>query len=229
MDFVELESMEGLRWPWNAWPSSRSEASALVVPLSVIWNPLMQFPDLPFLSYDPLVCTRCRAVLNPYARVDYQSGLWICPFCSLKNSFPRSYAGIGEHNLPAELFPTYSTVEYQLGLRSGGISSSSSSSLLTTSSASLGSSISSASLSAGLDSHGPAFVFVVDTCMDEAELQAVKGELLHIVAQLPEDALVGLVSFGAMVMVHDLGFGECSRVVLLHGERELSSAQVISI
>ncbi|KAL6954203.1 hypothetical protein U1Q18_046196, partial [Sarracenia purpurea var. burkii] len=56
----------------------------------------------------------CGAALNPYARVDYTSRIWICPFCHRKNSFPRSYVGIGENNLPAELFPTYSTVEYQL-------------------------------------------------------------------------------------------------------------------
>ncbi|XP_058105478.1 protein transport protein SEC23 G [Magnolia sinica] len=230
MDFVELESIEGLRWPWNAWPSSRSESSTLVIPLSVMCTPLMNFPDLPLLPYDPLICARCRAILNPYARVDYQSAQWICPFCSQKNPFPRSYAGIGEHNLPAELFPTYSTVEYQLGQRGGGpavgISSSSSSSLLTTSSASLNSSMSSASSSFGLDSRAPAFVFVMDTCMAEEEMRAAKNEVLHVVAQLPEDALVGLVSFGAMVMVHDLGFGDCLRVVLLHGERELSSDQV---
>ncbi|XP_059632421.1 protein transport protein SEC23 G [Cornus florida] len=236
MDFVELEAIEGLRWSWSSWPVSKAEASALVIPLSIMCTPLMQVNELPLIPYDPLICNRCGAVLNPYARVDYQSRIWVCPFCYQRNSFPRSYVGIGETNLPAELFPTYSTVEYQLGKKASasssnfnsnwgnGLSSSSLPSMV--SSSSLASSFSSSSLS-GLDSQAaePAFVFVVDACSSEEELQALKNELLLVVAQLPEDALVGLVTFDSMVRVHDLGFAECSRVVVLHGERELSSLQ----
>lgn len=69
-------------------------------------------------------------------------------------------------------------------------------------------------------------MFVVDACSPAEELRALKNELLHVVAQLPENAMVGLVTFDSMVSVHDLGLAECSRVVLLHGERELSSDQV---
>eukprot|EP00268_Persea_americana_P036418 TRINITY_DN3589_c1_g1_i1.p1 TRINITY_DN3589_c1_g1~~TRINITY_DN3589_c1_g1_i1.p1 ORF type:complete len:801 (-),score=119.10 TRINITY_DN3589_c1_g1_i1:489-2891(-) len=246
MDFAELEAVEGLRWPWNSWPSSRSESAALVVPLSVMCTPLIQINDLPLLPYDPLICGRCRAVLNPYARVDYQSAIWICPFCLRKNPFPRSYAGIGENNLPAELFPTYNMVEYVIGHKNpnpnpstnpnqnpssnrsglgGGLSSSSSSSLLSSSSLSLSSSASSSSFS-GMELSGPAFVFVIDACSAVEELGALKNEILHVIAQLPESALVGLVSFGGMVRVHDLGFSECSRAVVFHGERELSSDQI---
>lgn len=73
---------------------------------------------------------------------------------------------------------------------------------------------------------GPAFVFVVDVAGGEEELLAVKGEILHVMAQLPENAMVGLVSFGGMVWVHDLGFGECSRVVVFCGDRELTSDKI---
>lgn len=73
---------------------------------------------------------------------------------------------------------------------------------------------------------GPAFVFVVDGCMEESEIRAVKHELLRVMEQLPENALVGLVVFDSMVYVHDLGFSECCRVLVFHGGRELSSEQV---
>lgn len=73
---------------------------------------------------------------------------------------------------------------------------------------------------------GPAFVFVLDECMEEEELGAVKRELLLIIEQLPENASVGLITFGAMVKVYDLGFSDCTRVILFPGERELSSEQV---
>lgn len=243
MDFVELEAIEGLRWSWNSWPASKAEATALVIPLSIMCTPLMQSNEFPLLQYDPLICNRCGGALNPYARVDYTSRIWVCPFCYQKNSFYRSYASISENNLPAELFPTYSTVEYQIGKKmsipssnsnpnlnptwANGLSSSSLSlSSLKTSSSSLVSSFSSSSLS-GTDSRGigPAFLFVVDSCSSSEELRALKRELLHVVAQLPENALVGLIIFDSMVRVYDLGFSECCRVVLLHGERELSYDQ----
>jgi protein transport protein SEC23 len=73
----------------------------------------------------------------------------------------------------------------------------------------------------------PVFVLVVDACMVEEELRAVKNELLLVVEQLPENALVGLITFDAMVRVYDLGFSDCSRVVVFHGGREVSSEQVL--
>lgn len=98
----------------------------------------------------------------------------------------------------------------------------------------MGSSLSSSSLSSMASSmggevwgRGPAFVFVIDVCMEEEELRGVKSELLRVVEQLPESALVALVTFDAMVNVYDLGFSECSRVVVFHGDRELSSQQVV--
>lgn len=88
------------------------------------------------------------------------------------------------------------------------------------------SSFSSLSSSADVRGVGPAFVFVVDVCSSEEDLRVLKNELLLVVEQLPESALVALVTFDSMVRVHDLGFPECSRVVVFHGERELSADQV---
>ncbi|GMH18847.1 hypothetical protein Nepgr_020688 [Nepenthes gracilis] len=247
MDFVELEAIEGLRWSWNSWPaSSKSKASSLIIPLSIMCTPLSQSSDLPLLPYDPLFCLKCDAVMNPYARVDYQSKIWLCPFCHYKNFFPKSYAGIGESNLPAELYPTYSTVEYHnpsksvstlssnlnansslKPTRGNGLSSSSLSSL-TLSRTSSGNSLFSPASLAGMDSKGagPGFIFVVDLYTVESELRVLKNELLLAVAQLPDNAVVGLVTFDSMVRVHDFGFAECMRVVLLHGDRELTSDQI---
>ncbi|GAB2266106.1 Protein transport protein S23 G [Dionaea muscipula] len=250
MDFLELESIEGLRWTWNTWPATLSKSeisSALIVPLSILCTPLTHSPDLPILPYDPISCPKCAAVLNPFARVDYASKIWLCPFCHHKNLFPRSYAGIGESNLPAELFPTHSSVEYNpsknsilpcSGSGSGlklswgnGLSSSSLNSLRSSSNSSLYS-LGSASVDGGVRlvearvGAVVALVFVVDVCTEESELRALKNELLLLVAQLPDCAVVGLVTFDSMVRVHDLGFQECTRVVLFHGDRELTSGEI---
>ncbi|KAI9196249.1 hypothetical protein LWI28_022280 [Acer negundo] len=213
MDFTELEAIEGLRWSWNSWPPSKSDAASLIIPLSLLHTPLMQSSEIPILPYDPLICSKCGAVLNPYARVDYTSRIWSCPFCYSRNPFPRSYSSIAETNLPAELFPTYSSVEYAAADHFANNLSSSMS-------------FSSTSSGGGGGGVGPAFVFVVDRCMEKEEIRAVKHELLRVIEQLPENALVGLIEFDSMVKVHDLGFSECSRVVLLHGQRELSSEQM---
>ncbi|CAL1396487.1 unnamed protein product [Linum trigynum] len=243
MDFVELEATEGLRWSWNAWPTTKSDAASLVVPLSIMCTPLMQSSELPILPYEPLHCTRCNSVLNPYARVDYQTRIWSCPFCYHRNTFPISYSGIGESNLPAELFPTYSAVEYKIDKKEAKIGTSSQLSYrlahgLPSSNGSLSSmaSLGSPRFGAGggggsgggggeFRKVGPAFVFVVDASTAEEELKAIKTELLLVVDQLPENALVGLVAFDSMVRVSDLGFSDCSRAVVFHGGRELSSEQ----
>lgn len=67
-DFIQQnEDRDGTRFTWNVWPSSRLEATRLVVPLACLYTPLKERPDLPFIQYEPVVCSRqtCRAVLNP--------------------------------------------------------------------------------------------------------------------------------------------------------------------
>ena len=40
--------------------------------------------------------------------------MWICPFCLQRNPFPPHYKDISQTNLPAELLPKYTTIEYTL-------------------------------------------------------------------------------------------------------------------
>ena len=62
------EDRDGVRFSWNVWPSSRLEATRMVVPLAAMYTPLKERPDLPPVQYEPVLCTRstCRAVLNPF-------------------------------------------------------------------------------------------------------------------------------------------------------------------
>lgn len=69
--FYLLTRTEGIRLSWNAWPSSRIEATRTVVPIAALYTPLKQRPDLPPVLYEPVTCKApCRSVLNPY--------WWIC-------------------------------------------------------------------------------------------------------------------------------------------------------
>lgn len=46
----------------------------------------------------------------------------------------------------------------------------------------------------------PIFVYVVDTCQEEDSLKALKDSLIMSLSLLPPNALVGLVTFGTMVI-----------------------------
>jgi hypothetical protein len=93
MDFAELEKKEGVRLSWNAWPSSRIEATRVVLPFGAVCTPCKPMPEMPVLPYAPVVCTECSAVLNPYCMVDYHQKRWQCCLCNTGNALPRNYHG----------------------------------------------------------------------------------------------------------------------------------------
>lgn len=173
MDFAELESREGVRLSWNAWPCSRIEATRVVLPFGALVTPGKDLgAACPTLPYEPVVCEQCQGVLNPYCAVDYYSKNWRCALCDGLNKLPRNYEQISENNLPAELFPSYTSVEYQMPSKSAS---------------------------------PPAFIIVLDTaCSSEEELRDAKDSVLQMVSLLPEDAFIGLVTFGSTVRVHEL-------------------------
>ena len=200
MDMSSIQAQEerdGVRLSWNVWPSSRLEATRIVVPIGALYTPLKPIGNPPPLVYDPIRCNGCGALLNPYCQLDFRTKLWTCPFCLGRNHFPPHYAeNITETNLPAELIPQFTTVEYELQQRSVG---------------------------------PPVFLFVVDTCLPESELESLKDSIQQTLNLLPEDALVGLITFGAHVLVHEIGFGECHKAIAFKGSKDYSAQRVLSL
>ena len=119
--------------------------------------------------------------------------MWTCPFCLQRNQFPPHYKDISEVNLPAELLPDYTTIEYTLSRQS---------------------------------SVPPIFLFVVDTCLEDEELVALKEALLVSLSLLPPNALVGVITYGSMVYVHELGFTEMSKCFVFRGTKDYASKQI---
>ena len=73
-DFVEsAEDIDGVRFNWNVWPTTRIDAAKVVLPLACLFTPLKESTTrpLPSIQYEPILCTRptCKAVLNPYSQV----------------------------------------------------------------------------------------------------------------------------------------------------------------
>ena len=80
-DFSDLEAVDGVRLSWNVWPYSKVEATKCVLPFAALYTPLKRIENMHVAEYDPIRCKACRAVLNPFARVDIVGKIWICPFC----------------------------------------------------------------------------------------------------------------------------------------------------
>jgi len=110
-----MEESDGIRYSWNVWPNSRLEATRIAAPLGCLYAPTRKNNERTLkLPYEPVVCKDpCRAILNPFCRVDFVGKIWTCPFCQSRNHFPQHYAqSITETSLPGEMIPGYTTVEY---------------------------------------------------------------------------------------------------------------------
>lgn len=119
--------------------------------------------------------------------------MWFCPFCFHRNQLPPNYADISESNLPAELIPDFTTVEYSL--RRQPVSP-------------------------------PVFLFVLDVCVAEDELQTAKDYIAKALSLLPTDAIVGLITFGQNVHVHVIGYTACAKCYVLRGEKEYTPESI---
>ena len=148
---------------------------------------------------------------HPYvfSQIDIRGKLWICPFCLQRNAFPPHYKDISNTNLPAELLPKYTTIEYTLS-RPAQVP--------------------------------PVFLFVIDTCLDEEDLKALRDAIVVSLSLIPPYALVGLITYGTMVrtlasahrlaadlqqtQVHELGYAECSKSYVFRGGKEYQPKQI---
>ena len=196
MDYSEHENLNGCRFSWNIWPSTKADATKSVVPIGALYTPLKLTSNFELVEYDPVHCRSrdCGGILNPYCMVDFRSKTWACPLCRQRNPFPPMYAEyMSEQNLPQELIPTNTTIEYQLPNPVVA---------------------------------PPAFLFVLDTALIDAELEQMKDSVLQAITMMPANALVGLVTFGTMCYVHELGFADMPKSYAFRGNKELNASNV---
>ncbi|KAL2892650.1 Protein transport protein SEC23 [Bienertia sinuspersici] len=201
-EFLDLETQDGVRMPWNVIPGTKQESNNCVIPVSLLYTPLKPFPNLPILPYSPLRCRSCRSILNPFSVIDFAAKIWICPFCFNRNHFPPHYASISDDNLPAELFPQYTTIEYEPPPESHA------------------------------QNYTPSvYLFVVDNCLIEEEIGYLKLGLSQALDLVPDDALVGFITFGTYVQVHEIGFSGggsgIPKCYVFKGSKEFSKDQVM--
>uniref|UniRef100_A0A7N0UJL5 Protein transport protein SEC23 n=1 Tax=Kalanchoe fedtschenkoi TaxID=63787 RepID=A0A7N0UJL5_KALFE len=194
-EFIDLENQDGVRMPWNVIPGTKQESTNCEVPVSAIYTPLKPIPHVPVVPYSALRCRTCRSVLNPFCTVDFLAKIWSCPFCFQRNTFPPHYSSISDDNLPAELFPQYTTIEYESPAEKSAVP--------------------------------PVFFFVVDTCIIEEEMGYLKSALSQALDLLPDNSLVGLITFGTYVHVHELGFGQIPKSYVFRGSKDVTKDQLL--
>lgn len=150
---------------------------------------LSMFPRrcLQVVPYEPVPCKSCGAILNPYASVDYYAKIWVCPMCFARCHFPPHYQGISEQNVPAELYPQYTTIEYTLNRT--------------------------------VPPHPPTYLFVVDTCVAEDELHALKTAVTQVSRQRVSSLLAS---------VHHYSVGVSAECILCRCACCLQHSQVAS-
>ena len=72
----------------------------------------------------------------------------------------------------------------------------------------------------------PIFILMVDTAVSADEMAELKDSLQQSINFIPEDALVGLITYGKMVFVHELGFTEMPKAYAFRGTKAVTAQQV---
>ena len=74
----------------------------------------------------------------------------------------------------------------------------------------------------------PIFMLLVDTALSSEELAELKDSLQQSISFIPQDAHVGLITYGKMAFVHELGFSDCPKSYVFRGDKELSAQEIQS-
>lgn len=65
----------------------------------------------------------------------------------------------------------------------------------------------------------PVFVFVIDLTIDDEDFGHLYEAFIKVLHMLPAASLVGLITFGSTIQVHELGFPYCSKSYLFNGNK----------
>ena len=189
-----IDERNGLKFVWNILPNSRTDMTKIIIPLGFHYTPLIKNENIPLLEYDPLRCRNCNSVISPLFPFSVRGKKWECPFCNIQMVFPKNYSDfMTDENLPAELLPENSTVEYKLNKK---------------------------------ECNFPVFLFLIDTSIEEDELNELKESIQLTINSLPENCKVGIITFGKIVNVIEIGNGDMAISYALNGEKKYDIEEI---
>ena len=204
MDTEIEDNPDSVRFIWNTTPSSKVQQARSVIHPAFHYTPLAA-TNVPRLEYAPLTCS-CEAVFNKFSRIDFHRKTVECSFCNVSMPLPPNYAkAITPDKLPYELNPQISTFEYKIESKTPpkqDLPATSNNCLL----------------------------FLVDLCILEKEMEAVKQSLAEAVAAIPANGsyFVGLITFNKNVHVYELS-SKINTVFCINGLKEYNNFDIMAM
>jgi protein transport protein SEC23 len=197
-DVTASEETMGVRLSFHCWPSSRLEATRCVAPFGALYTPLKKLPPS---------CAPPTAL--PYDPIRCSCHAVLNPYCQVDF---RSKLWVCPFCLQRNHFPPhYAEAISETNLPAELIPQYATCEY---------------ELPSVPDMGPPAFLFVVDTCNHPEELAELSDSLQQVLNLLPDDSLVGFISYGTNVQVHEIGFESCSKAYVFRGNREYTPGRV---
>mmetsp|Transcript_50235 Transcript_50235/g.92811 ORF Transcript_50235/g.92811 Transcript_50235/m.92811 type:complete len:760 (-) Transcript_50235:166-2445(-) len=196
MDVHMQESLNGIRMSWNIWPSSKLDATRIVCPLGALYTPLRETDNLQLVEYEPVVC-RAR-----------DCGAILNPLCMVDYV---SKTWTCPFCLQRNPFPPH----YQEHISETNLPAE-----LLHMCSTIEYIIPQSQCSP------PIFLMLVDIAVIDEELEQVKDSLQQSLAMMPQNAMVGFITFGAMCYVHELGSTTLPKAYAFRGGKEYTGQQV---
>lgn len=202
MNVEQIEDKDGVRFSWNVFPPTKADGSKLVVPVSCLYTPLKD-RSAESNSYGP-----CPVLNGEPVVCKAPCRAILNPYCQLdlQSKFWICPFCLQRNPLP----PHYRDVTPQ-NLPSEVLEPFTTVEYI---------------LPRPL-AQPPVFFFVVDTCVEEADdLQSLKEALIVSLNTLPPKALVGVITYGTMVQVHEVGFTDLPKSFVFRGGKEYTTPQI---
>ena len=200
-DVSQTEDQSGARLSFHCWPSSRLEATRCVAPIGALYTPLKKLPPTcsppTALQYDPIRCSTATC----HAVLN--------PYCQVDY---RTKLWVCPFCLTRNHFPPH----YAENISEQNLPAELIPQFATVE----------YELPSVPPCGPPAFVFCIDTCAHVEELAELADSIQQVLNLLPEDSLVGLITFGTNVHVHELGFEGLPKCYVIRGNKEYGPQKV---
>lgn len=196
---LALEDENGYRFSFNTWPNNKVDVVSASCPIGALYTPLKELPSNE-IPRDPL----------PYDPVS----------CTICQAYLNSYARIDFINktwscpvcsqrnpLPAAYHGiTPEMIPLELHEKATTVEF----------------------VNSQYPTRPPIFIFLVDTCIQEKELEHLKSNLMEAVTRLPQNSLVGFITFGSFVRIHELIDVPYPRHYMFSGNKTYTQQELLS-
>jgi len=76
------------------------------------------------------------------------------------------------------------------------------------------------------ESNYPTFIFVIDTSVEEEELNELKEAVQNTLSNMPQECNIGIITFGNMCNIHEIGFNEFPVCHTFKGEKNYKTLEI---